>query len=347
MAAKDKTDVTPARGISNNIQAMPTLQSLPEMDGKQKCYLGPKLMDSLGIGLGDCISLSSDSCQFICRAWPRQDRAEGYIQFDDSVIGDVCPKCMQCPVSKRTRDELKALTKLKHQKLEHVTVRVIFATYTHIDISYANSDSLSLHHYISAILRNMFLQKCCLVKCCKMKLGKLYEIAYIIVNKLEPNVQCGLFTKETKISVTQCTSKERFDQKHFQKRHFDIGGLRKETAILNETLQLLFMPTKLKHKLNFAKGILLRGPSGSGKTTLVKKVASEIDAFLLSINGAEIYGGRPGEGEERLRRLFQKASQMSNEGPCILLIDELDALCPEKGMCVIETTQHFQCFGSQ
>ncbi len=330
--AKEETNPPATRETMNNIQGMPTLQTWPEMNGTQKCYLGPKFMDVHSICLGDCVSLSSDACKFICRAWPRQDRAEGYIQFDDTVISGVCRKSLRCPVSKRTRDELHTLAKFEYQKLEHVTVQVI---YTDIADSWTNSDSSSLCHYISAILRNMFLSNTCLVKCCNMKLGKMYKISYIVINKLEPNAQCGLFTKETKVSVTKCTSKERFDQKYFQKRCFGIGGLEKETAILKETLHLLFLPSDLKYKFKFARGILLRGPSGCGKTTLVKKVADDIDAFLLSINGAEVYGGRPGEGEGRLRQLFQKASQMSREGPCILLIDEIDALCPEKGMLIM------------
>ena len=57
----------------------------------------------------------------------------------------------------------------------------------------------------------------------------------------------------------------------------------------------------------------------------------ETEAYLEYVNGADICGSRPGEGEERLRQLFDKALSISEDGPCVLFIDEIDALCPQKG----------------
>ena len=60
----------------------------------------------------------------------------------------------------------------------------------------------------------------------------------------------------------------------------------------------------------------------------------ETEAYLEHVNGADICGGRPGEGEERLRQLFDKALNISEDGPCVLFIDEIDALCPQKGIFI-------------
>jgi transitional endoplasmic reticulum ATPase len=49
------------------------------------------------------------------------------------------------------------------------------------------------------------------------------------------------------------------------------------------------------------KGILLRGPAGTGKTSLVKYVGYECNAYVITINGPEVFGARPGESEENLK----------------------------------------------
>ena len=63
----------------------------------------------------------------------------------------------------------------------------------------------------------------------------------------------------------------------------------------------------------------------------IRFVAAETEAYLEYVNGADVCGGRPGEGEGKLRQIFHKAISISEDGPCILFIDEVDALCPQKG----------------
>ena len=63
----------------------------------------------------------------------------------------------------------------------------------------------------------------------------------------------------------------------------------------------------------------------------IRSVAKETEAYLECVNGADICGDRPGEGEGKLRQIFAKALSISEHGPCILFIDEVDALCPQKG----------------
>lgn len=62
-------------------------------------------------------------------------------------------------------------------------------------------------------------------------------------------------------------------------------------------------------------------------------MAEEAGAYLEYVNGADVCGGYPGEGECRLRDLFEKSIAISEDGPCVLFIDEIDALCPQKGLC--------------
>ncbi|RKP13947.1 P-loop containing nucleoside triphosphate hydrolase protein, partial [Piptocephalis cylindrospora] len=102
-------------------------------------------------------------------------------------------------------------------------------------------------------------------------------------------------------------------------------------------LELLELPLRHAHlfahlSLECPKGVLLYGPPGVGKTLVVKKVAEVCQAHLLSIHGPSLYGPYAGETEERLRDVFKKASDLARDKnrPCLLFIDELDALTPDR-----------------
>uniref|UniRef100_A0A4W6BVC9 AFG2 AAA ATPase homolog B n=1 Tax=Lates calcarifer TaxID=8187 RepID=A0A4W6BVC9_LATCA len=72
-------------------------------------------------------------------------------------------------------------------------------------------------------------------------------------------------------------------------------------------------------------GVLLVGPPGVGKTLLVRRVVREVGASLVVV-----VGSRPGESEETLRAVFERARSAAEEGPCVLFLDELDSLCPRR-----------------
>ncbi len=77
-----------------------------------------------------------------------------------------------------------------------------------------------------------------------------------------------------------------------------------------------------------ARGILLYGPPGTGKTLLARAVASECGAHFIALRGPEIRSRWLGESEERIRQLFKKARSVA---PCVIFIDEIDALVPARG----------------
>jgi len=76
------------------------------------------------------------------------------------------------------------------------------------------------------------------------------------------------------------------------------------------------------------RGILLYGPPGTGKTLLAKAIATEAEANFIAIKGPEVMSKWVGESEKRLREVFRKAKQVA---PCIVFLDELDALAPPRG----------------
>jgi len=110
----------------------------------------------------------------------------------------------------------------------------------------------------------------------------------------------------------------------------DAAGVDEAKEELVEVIEFLKSPekfTKLGGKL--PKGILLVGPPGTGKTLLAKAVAGESGVPFFSMSGSEFVELFVGMGAARVRDLFAQAKE---KAPCIIFIDELDALGKVRGM---------------
>ena len=109
----------------------------------------------------------------------------------------------------------------------------------------------------------------------------------------------------------------------------DVAGVDEAKQELVEVIEFLKTPakfTELGGKI--PKGILLVGPPGTGKTMLAKAVAGESGVPFFSISGSEFVEMFVGMGAARVRDLFEQAKQ---KAPCIIFIDELDALGKARG----------------
>ncbi|MFH1136387.1 MAG: ATP-dependent zinc metalloprotease FtsH [Pseudomonadota bacterium] len=113
----------------------------------------------------------------------------------------------------------------------------------------------------------------------------------------------------------------------------DVAGIDEAKEELREVVEFLSNPEK-SQKLGgrIPKGVLLVGPPGTGKTLLAKAVAGEAKVPFFSISGSEFVEMFVGVGAARVRDLF---SQAANQAPCIIFIDELDALGKARGMTVM------------
>jgi len=109
----------------------------------------------------------------------------------------------------------------------------------------------------------------------------------------------------------------------------DIGGLDGELEQVREMIELPMRHPELFKRLGIdpPKGVLLHGPPGTGKTLIAKAVANEIDANFHTISGPEIMSKYYGESEEKLREVFEEASE---ESPAIIFMDELDSIAPKR-----------------
>jgi cell division protease FtsH len=104
----------------------------------------------------------------------------------------------------------------------------------------------------------------------------------------------------------------------------DVAGVEEAKHELQETVNFLKSPEKYRRLgARQPKGILLVGPPGTGKTLLARAVAGEADVPFFSLSGSEFVEMFVGVGASRVRDLFAQAKE---KAPCIVFIDELDAL---------------------
>ena len=116
------------------------------------------------------------------------------------------------------------------------------------------------------------------------------------------------------------TSKVRFD---------DIAGSDEEKAELEELVEFLKNPKKFTDLgARIPKGVLLVGNPGTGKTLLARAVAGEANCRFISISGSDFVEMFVGVGASRVRDLFEQAKRYR---PCIIFIDEIDAVGRQRG----------------
>ena len=113
----------------------------------------------------------------------------------------------------------------------------------------------------------------------------------------------------------------------------DVAGLEEAKVEIMEVVDFLKNPekyTKLGGKI--PKGVLLVGPPGTGKTLLAKSVAGEANVPFFSLSGSDFVEMFVGVGASRVRDLFNNAKQ---KAPCIIFIDEIDAIGRARGKSAI------------
>lgn len=110
----------------------------------------------------------------------------------------------------------------------------------------------------------------------------------------------------------------------------DVGGLDEVKQLLVEAVEWPLRHGRLFERAHIRppKGILLHGAPGTGKTLLAKALARESEANFIAVKGPQLLSMWVGESERAVREVFKKARQAA---PCIVFLDELDALAPLRG----------------
>lgn len=121
----------------------------------------------------------------------------------------------------------------------------------------------------------------------------------------------------------------RYDEDNIKITFKDVAGADEAKQELEEVVEFLKHPKKYNDLgAKIPKGVLLYGPPGTGKTLLAKAVAGEVGVPFFSISGSDFVEMFVGVGASRVRDLFEQAKKSA---PCIVFIDEIDAVGRQRG----------------
>ena len=152
-----------------------------------------------------------------------------------------------------------------------------------------------------------------------LMIGALVFLFYIMMNQ-GGNGKAFQFGKSRAKMVKGGDKKVTFE---------DVAGLEEEKQELEEVVDFLKAPKKYKELgARIPKGILLVGPPGTGKTYISKAAAGEAGVPFFTISGSDFVEMFVGVGASRVRDLFDQAKK---NAPCIVFIDEIDAVGRKRG----------------
>ncbi|XP_078237119.1 ATPase family gene 2 protein homolog B [Pogona vitticeps] len=304
--------------------SLKVLPQEPKDKGTQRCRMGPALFASLGATLGSPVRIALPTGSCLCTAWPRPDSADGYLQLD-----------LKCRTPGLRESQLQGLTvnadrlkRLPYVRLRRVAVKAVLQNRS---VKRSTPEAV-LQEVVRDLLRNAYVSLHLVVTFSAL-LGNPVVCVEILATEPDAVEEAGLVTSKTSVAIKEVVTLDWHNRLMGNGAKIQVAGMDDVRRSLKDMVELplRFPKTFQKLSLSVPRGVLLCGPPGVGKTLLVRAVAQEVGACLLCINGPAVYGSRPGESEENLRRVFEEARELSSDGPTVLFIDEIDSLCPKRG----------------
>jgi transitional endoplasmic reticulum ATPase len=278
-------------------------ESLQEDIDKGIARIPSKIMNDLGLISGDIIEISSKSSAVVkVLRSIKSDDGRDIIRLDGTT---------RSTISTSIGDKIK-INKIQISEAKQITLSPLQ------EVRFSNDPTEYFH---SKLLHKPLSQGQ------KTVIDVFGTRLSYVVSKVLPKGHV-IITPSTKIIVSD--EKYEGDMKSTGISYEDIGGLRNETELIREMVELPMKHPEVFQKLGVGapKGVLLTGPPGTGKTLLAKAVATETDASFFSIAGPEIMSKYYGESEKHIREIFEKAEK---NAPSIIFIDEIDSIAPKRG----------------
>ena len=209
-----------------------------------------------------------------------------------------------------------------------VSIIVILRNFNKYKASLPNRSKLQ--HQCYTVLVNKHITPGSTIALSYSKLATAYGITHIEVHKCHLTDGGGSpltfrVGHKTKIDIVSVQSTD-FFQLSSDLEQIRLGGLEQELQQLIALIEFNRNSELSPAQRNI--GVLLHGPPGCGKTSLGRALAQSCNAAFLNVESADIIKAEFGAGAEALQNIFRKTVSLTDEGPVILFLDELDMLCP-------------------
>ena len=273
--------------------------------GRGIARIDPEDMERMGVETGDIIQIAGKkrTAAKIVPAYP-ENRGKGIIQIDGIIRNNAFTGI----------DDNVRVEKVEAEKAEKVVLAPLDQT----------QPGLRGEDYGKHVRK--LLEGLPLVEGDHVRLSLLGTNISFVVAHVKPKSPAVIVHSTTEIAIEE---KAVEIKGRIGLTYEDIGGLGEQIQRIREMIELPLRHPEVFERLGIEplKGVLLHGPPGTGKTLIAKAVANETFATFISLSGAEIHGKYYGESEARLREIFSQAEQNT---PCIIFIDEIDALAPKR-----------------
>ena len=273
--------------------------------GRGIARIDPEDMEKIGAQTGDIIQITGKK-RTAAKAMPAypENRGKGLIQIDGIIRNN----------ARIGIDDNVRIEKIEVEEAEEVVLSPLETS----------RPRLGGEKYVAYAKR--LLEGLPLVEGDMIRLNLLGTSVSFAVTRLKPKSLAVMVCAATKITIKEkAVEKGRGVGVTYE----DIGGLGEQIQRIREMIELPLRHVEVFNHLGIEppKGVLLHGPPGTGKTLIAKAVANETFASFISISGAEIHGKFYGESEARVREIFAQAQENT---PCIIFIDEIDAIAPNR-----------------
>ena len=295
----------PERAQTSNLLTLRVAEAPLRDFGRGIARIDPQNMNRMGIQTGDVVQITGKkrTAAKVMPAYP-ENRGKNLVQIDGIIrnnafvgIGDsVC------------------IGKINAEKAESITLAPLEQ-----DQPWLGGEKPVEH-------AKKLLEGLPLVEGNQVRLNLLGSSASFVVSRIKPNSVAVIVHSTTEIIIRE---KAVETERRIGATYDDVGGLAEQIQRTREMIELPLRHPEVFDRLGIEppKGVLLHGPPGTGKTLIAKAVANETFATFISLSGAEIHGKYYGESEGRLREIFSEAEKNK---PCIIFIDEIDAIAPKR-----------------